>query len=116
MIPPNKCHEIVCGIHTSVKSVSSAFYTYLGYLQLGAIFMVREIQGLQTLGQAVRCEECGQAPVSQHYSCHHQVLHPNPLGMLQTPDDGGRKKPSLQGIQPVNSKTWDCNAFIQLVY
>ena len=33
-----------------------------------------------------------------------------------TPDEGGRKKPCVQGMQLMCfSKTWDCNAFIQLV-
>ena len=33
-----------------------------------------------------------------------------------TPDEGGRKKPVVQGTQlSCFSKTWDCNAFIQLV-
>ena len=33
-----------------------------------------------------------------------------------TPDEGGRKKPCVQGMQMMCfSKTWDCNAFMELV-
>jgi len=47
--------------------------------------------------------------VKQHDSFRAQVY-------FMTPDEGGRKKPCVQGTQlSCFSKTWDCNAYIQLV-
>jgi len=47
--------------------------------------------------------------VKQHDSFRAQVY-------FMTPDEGGRKKPCVQGMQMMCfSKTWDCNAFMELV-